>query len=113
MIKRIQILSIFAMLSMLMACEKDEPQSYDCWQELRFESSAVCSSSIDDASLSDGNGNFYIARDFFQHIDRMNVTVGQIYKADYRSIDQVSDLTTCGDLIEAPFVELLCIRLAD
>lgn len=107
------ILLLFVFGGIVSCDSSDEETAYDCWHKLYFETSAVCSVSIQDAALVDNQGNVFIAKDFFAHISRDETTIGDEFEADFKSVSEPDQHISCGALIDAPFVELLCIRKSE
>ncbi len=98
----------------MISCDSNEElEDVTCEKQLFYVSSAVCSASSNDAAVRDNNGDLYIARDLFYHIDRANVTVDLEFTADFRIVQAVDTRILCGPLISAPVIDISCFQLAE
>ncbi len=114
MMMRTSLIVLFTLSLFCLSCDQgEELNNYDCWHLVYFETSAVCSSFNEDAGIRDSNGNVFIAQDFFMHISKAEATVGRPYYADIKEIPHPDERIPCNLLLDAPYVEILCIRTAD
>lgn len=95
------------------ACQQDEYEIGGCGTMIYFESSAVCTSSIEDAAIRTEAGEIFIVKNFFELVDRNEATVGRAFEAKYNLITRDVNSEICGALIDAPWVTLACIEVAE
>jgi hypothetical protein len=118
MMRRIPYMVLIGIAALLLgvatSCNRpDDLTDASCDNRFYFVSSAVCSEYDNDAAIRDFNGREYIARDFFNYIDRVDVSVDQEFSATFKLILPAANRADCGSLILAPVVEILCFENPD